>query len=269
MLEHKIDDLRHQIQPKDETIHELRAQIGEMEEELNAVSRTQSDLEVQVKDARGKMAVSVSELNSEKKRSAKQQAMQTRLTRDVADLHNVLQDGKQLKEAVARLLKKHGVDVGGMGGGGGLLGGGGGGGGSFGSKSREGYSGLGSASEFDDDADSERRDALAEILRQKAFLEHQVASLRDQLKKARANHRGECQTKAKQIAFLIGEIEELKRELKQVRGYKMPRRLMKAKSTATTDDDEEAEAEIAAAAAKAALDSPKDGLEVDEEDASK
>lgn len=52
VLEHKIDDLRRQIEPKEESIAELRAQIEQMEDELNAVSRTQKDLELQVKDAK-------------------------------------------------------------------------------------------------------------------------------------------------------------------------------------------------------------------------
>ena len=48
VLEHKIEDLRRQIQPKDEMILDLRSQIEEMEEELNSVSKTQSDLELNV-----------------------------------------------------------------------------------------------------------------------------------------------------------------------------------------------------------------------------
>ena len=49
VLEHKICDLRRQIDPKEEAIAELRAQIEQMEGELNAVGRTQKDLELQVK----------------------------------------------------------------------------------------------------------------------------------------------------------------------------------------------------------------------------
>ena len=52
VLEHKIGDLRRQIEPKEEWIAELRAQIEQMEDELNAVSRTQKDLELQVKEAK-------------------------------------------------------------------------------------------------------------------------------------------------------------------------------------------------------------------------
>lgn len=55
VLEHKIEDLRHQIAPKDEMILDLRSQIEEMEEELNSVSKTQAELELQVQEAKGKM----------------------------------------------------------------------------------------------------------------------------------------------------------------------------------------------------------------------
>ena len=48
---------------------------------------------------------------------------------------------------------------------------------------------------------------------------------RDQMKKSRSNQAAECAKRARENAFLVGEIEELKRELKAVRGYKMPRRL--------------------------------------------
>lgn len=43
--------------------------------------------------------------------------------------------------------------------------------------------------------------------------------------------------KIRENKFLIGEVEELKRELKNVRGYTLPRKLMKAKSTTTTIED--------------------------------
>ena len=45
------------------------------------------------------------------------------------------------------------------------------------------------------------------------------------MKKSRSNHAADCAKRARENAFLVGEIEALKRELKAVRGYKMPRRL--------------------------------------------
>ena len=91
VLEHKIGDLRRQIEPKEEWIAELRAQIEQMEDELNAVSRTQKDLELQVKDAKGRMVVAVSDLSTEKKKHVKQQGLHNRLQRDLADVQNQLQ----------------------------------------------------------------------------------------------------------------------------------------------------------------------------------
>ena len=73
-------------------------QIEQMEDELNAVSRTQKDLELQVKDAKGRMVVAVSDLSTEKKKHVKQQGLHNRLQRDLADVQNQLQarlpDGK-------------------------------------------------------------------------------------------------------------------------------------------------------------------------------
>ena len=40
------------------------------------------------------------------------------------------------------------------------------------------------------------------------------------------------------MLFLVKEIEELKKELKVVRGFKMPPKLMATKSTETEEEDE-------------------------------
>ncbi len=106
VLEHKIEDLRSQIEPKDEAIADLRAQIEEMEDELNAVSRTQSDLESAVGESRSRAAAAAQELVAERKRAAKMTVMHSRLLKDVAELTS-LQDSKLVKQAAARLAKKH------------------------------------------------------------------------------------------------------------------------------------------------------------------
>ena len=51
------------------------------------------------------------------------------------------------------------------------------------------------------------------------------------MKKSRSNHAADCAKRARENAFLVGEIEALKRELKAVRGYKMPRRLTRKGDT--------------------------------------
>ena len=45
--------------------------------------------------------------------------------------------------------------------------------------------------------------------------------------------RQEYSRKVREAAFLVEEIETLKKELRNVRGYTLPRKLMKAKSTTT------------------------------------
>jgi chromosome segregation ATPase len=55
VLEHKIENLKQQILPKDDLIMDLRSQIDAMEDELNAVTKTQNDLQVGTKvDCSGK-----------------------------------------------------------------------------------------------------------------------------------------------------------------------------------------------------------------------
>ena len=53
-------------------------------------------------------------------------------------------------------------------------------------------------------------------------------SFREQMKKSRSSHARECGKRARENAFLVREIEELKRELKAVRGCKVPRRLTRS-----------------------------------------
>ena len=64
--------------------------------------------------------------------------------------------------------------------------------------------------------------------------------------------------KIRENKFLIGEVEELKRELRNVRGYTLPQKLMKTKSTTTTmAEEEEAEIGVSAAAAQQQGDNSK------------
>ena len=49
----------------------------------------------------------MNELAAEKKRSAKQSVLVSRIQKDLSELANILQDGKQLKEAVGKICKKY------------------------------------------------------------------------------------------------------------------------------------------------------------------
>ena len=140
VLEHKIEELKHQILPKDEMIMDLRSQIDAMEDELNAVTRSQSELATQLEDAHGKLAGTSQDLSSERKRASKLALQQTRLQKDLADLVNILQDAKALKETVSGICKRY-IRV---------------------------LEASATGSAIEDEGESK---AMEEILRQKAFLE--------------------------------------------------------------------------------------------------
>ena len=106
-MEHKIEELRHQILPKDEMIMDLRSQIDAMEDELNAVTRSQSELATQLEDAHGKLGSTAQDLSSERKRASKLALQQTRLQKDLAGLVNILSDAKALKETVSSICKRY------------------------------------------------------------------------------------------------------------------------------------------------------------------
>ena len=52
VLEHKIEELKQQIMPKDDMIVDLRSQIDAMEDELNDVTRSQTEMAVQLDDTK-------------------------------------------------------------------------------------------------------------------------------------------------------------------------------------------------------------------------
>jgi chromosome segregation ATPase len=106
-LEHKIEELKHQILPKDEMIMDLRSQIDAMEDELNAVTRSQSELATQLEDAHGKLGSTVQDLNGERKRASKLAIQQKSLQKDLGGLVNIIQDAKALKETVGGICKKY------------------------------------------------------------------------------------------------------------------------------------------------------------------
>ena len=144
VLEHKIENLKQQILPKDDLIRDLRSQIDAMEDELNAVTRTQADLEVTIDETKSKLTTTSQELVVERKRASNLTVLQARLFKDFNELSNVSQDAKSLREAVANMCKKYIKHL----------------------------ESSGATTTMEDE--SETKKALEEIMRQKAFLERYV-----------------------------------------------------------------------------------------------
>ena len=133
--------MKQQILPKDDLIRDLRGQIDAMEDELNAVTRTQADLEVTIDETKSKLTSTSQELMTERKRASNLTVLQARLFKDFNALSNISQDAKSLREAVANMCKKYIKHL----------------------------ESSGATTTMEDE--SETKNALEEIMRQKAFLE--------------------------------------------------------------------------------------------------
>ena len=78
-MEHKIENLKQQILPKDDLIEDLRSQINAMEDELNSVTKTQQELQMTIDETRAKYFVTNQELSSERKKCSNLSVIQARL----------------------------------------------------------------------------------------------------------------------------------------------------------------------------------------------
>ena len=79
VLEHKIENLKQQILPKDDLIRDLRSQIDAMEDELNSVTKIQAELEVTIDETKTKLSSATQELSQERKRASNMSVVQFRL----------------------------------------------------------------------------------------------------------------------------------------------------------------------------------------------
>ena len=64
-----LENLKQQILPKDELISDLRSQIDAMEDELNAVTKTQAELHMTIEETRSKHNSATQELSQERKKA--------------------------------------------------------------------------------------------------------------------------------------------------------------------------------------------------------
>lgn len=180
------------MEPKDAMIGEMHLQIQDMEDGLTRVSKSQGELQQQISDYKSKLMANMAEMSAMKKMSRKQAVIISRMQTDLGDLCK-LQDGKTLKEAVAKLSKKWIKDGG------------------------ESEAGSVLASQ-----DDENTVALKEVVKQKAFLERTVASLRSQLSNQEQNHKRAYSKKLQQNMLLVKEVEKLKADLDGRHGRDRP-----------------------------------------------
>ena len=135
--------------------------------------------------------------------------LHSRILKDLADLNDI-QEIKKLKEGISRMNRKYVL------------------------ARQSGEADTGSQL-MDGSADGEGPPggaALQEVMRQKAFLERTVASLREQMKKQGQNQRLEYLRKMRENEFLVAELARLKKELKHAKGYSLSKSTKSLKSGA-------------------------------------
>ena len=76
------------------------------------------------------------------------------------------------------------------------------------------------------DDENENQKSLEEIMRQKAFLERSVSALRNQMEKVKQNHKMEIMRKVKENKVFLQQIDDLKKDLKKAKEYKVPAHLV-------------------------------------------
>eukprot|EP00094_Tigriopus_californicus_P008583 TCALIF_08273-PA protein Name:"Similar to WDR65 WD repeat-containing protein 65 (Homo sapiens)" AED:0.08 eAED:0.08 QI:0/0.28/0.12/0.75/0.42/0.37/8/0/1160 len=223
-MEKDMTDLKKEVRLRDETITERERRIAdqrkyamelEKNRELNTVSKIHTDLELQVEDAKARAMAYSGELVAEKKKVVKQSITIERMNKDLGLLGSNIQDGKQLKEVVAKIYRKYNRTSG----------------------SEETSPGGFIASQMSRNKEENEDNSLAaigEILRQKEFLERNIISLKEQIKRIELNHEQAYARKVKENTFLVEEIDRLKEDLRRVKSFRTPKKRVSSQTSSNT-----------------------------------
>ncbi|OXA41793.1 Cilia- and flagella-associated protein 57 [Folsomia candida] len=100
VLEHKIKELKKNIEPKEREIVYLKQQNTDMENELDATIAVRSGLQLQVSELQNKLKMTDHEYNTEKRMRVRLQVLLERIRGHMTRCMSVLQDHKHLKYTV-------------------------------------------------------------------------------------------------------------------------------------------------------------------------
>ncbi|XP_032825748.2 cilia- and flagella-associated protein 57 [Petromyzon marinus] len=183
VLDYKIKELKRQMEPREQALSMARTHTQQMETELERFQKQVSQLELAVADTRSKMQAAERQTARERDRVREVEALVKRFKTDLHAIAGLIQEPRQLKEAVTQLYHR--------------------------------YVQLADAKEIrGEDADVQR-----EFARQKDHLERSVASLRKQLSSDTDSHRTENARIIQENVTLIREVSDLRKELRNIRTY--------------------------------------------------
>ncbi|KAA3681504.1 uncharacterized protein DEA37_0008655 [Paragonimus westermani] len=180
VLDYKIKELKKQIEPRENDIKNYKEQIQEMEAELERFHKQNGQLEITITELKQKHKSVENELIQERQATRDVEAMVRRVKTDLFNCVGLIQDPKALKSSIVALYKKH---------------------------IHEDLAGDATV-----DADIQK-----EFARQREHLERSVCGLRKKLAKDSELHRIGYVRIMQENVTLIGEINNLRRELKLCR----------------------------------------------------
>lgn len=183
VLNHKIQELKDQIEPRDREIQQLKEKIQDMETELESHRETNASLRLQLYEAREKVQAARQEVNNEAHKNRRCQKLVRRIRTDILDTAGLVQEPSALKTAVTSLYHKYSA-----------------------------------ADEFLRSR-KVNMDAQCEFERQRELFERTVASFKKQISKDTSTSSKDLERRTEENSMLIVELNALREQLKEAREH--------------------------------------------------
>eukprot|EP01063_Lacrimia_lanifica_P035882 TRINITY_DN695_c0_g1_i1.p1 TRINITY_DN695_c0_g1~~TRINITY_DN695_c0_g1_i1.p1 ORF type:complete len:1201 (+),score=508.73 TRINITY_DN695_c0_g1_i1:85-3687(+) len=186
VLDYKIKELKSQIEPRQVEIVEAKHKIKAMDGELERYHMQNNALMLNINDLKLKLDGQQKEIGNLTNKLKDSDMFKGRIRQEIAELAAIGQEPKLLREASKRLYQKHVKD------------------------------------DMKRDTDGEE-DAQRENNRQRDYLERTVEGLKKKLVKDSDTHRADASRIMGENVTLIQEINQLRREIKMIKGYSVQR----------------------------------------------
>ncbi|XP_012224330.2 cilia- and flagella-associated protein 57 [Linepithema humile] len=183
VLNYKIEELKSQIEPRDQEIQDLKKKVWSMEVEFTNHRKINESLELQLQEMREKLRAARQQINCEVQKNRRSRQLLRKIRIDIFDVAGLIQEPNALKTAVKELYHKYSADDE-------LL------------RSRK--------------ADL---DAQCELMRQKDYLEKTIESLKKQVLQDTSPGDKGSKRMTEDNSTLIVEVNALRGQLKEARKH--------------------------------------------------
>lgn len=174
-MDYKIKELKKQIEPRENDIQGMTAQIKDMNVELENYHKSTSELDLSIADLKLKLKAAEKEVVKERNQALQGISLIRNFKIDLESMIQHIQEPKMLKSSFKRLFQKYCKDI-----------------------------------HYDDQSE---QDPQHEFERQREYLERTIASLRKKAAKDQFNHRADNVKIMQENVVLISEINHLRKDL--------------------------------------------------------